>query len=767
MAEELLALLRAGKPPKPPVLLATLRELLAASQGDQKAKNDLTSATALDLADHLPQLEDRDADSRKAARLVHYFVSETAAQGGLGPRDVRPLFSALVSDLATAVYLPRQLSALHTLGLLSAHLYPHPQPGLVLQQETIYKATLDLVQRSREELEHLPFALLQGEASVSSKQKKELEEALARAGGLTAMVRRVLATSQCRNCPPEWMSYLMTVCFGCDLNGPGARAGFAALLELAQKHDGRTDLAVHLYSKKKVRALASIPDVPSCVLFLRLCACIAFADAGGSHNVREAFFQVLVEATVSEKRLPVNLEAVHLLFGRTHQEEGGMLPEFKRLVDVAAVVRLLCQPLQQKTTPLTTIHAVLQAVRVLGTWLVKQQEAEEEAATTNLSLTLMAAAQRAHRVHEGVLKQLMETVLTMSAFLDSRQQLSSALHLAVLQALVWLVPSLPLPSFGSTNASLFSSLSMSGAAAADGSQAGGQDIMFKGLQRRLREAPQCLTDAHLFQLVKAVTGRIAEHSVSSASTSTRLTLTQLLLQVVLGYVQAVPSDAISEATVQAWESLLRSHVPQLQTEVLASLFQILDFDDSVHWQSTVVVRPPAVWEAQGMLGPFTTAERRAAVARLQRLVCWLLGEHASSSRFPPDRLGVVLLRLQTLAVCSDYFSRSAALVALCKIAVRVDSLDVKMALFEFLQGQEAVDWDLPTSATPQAQALAALYGGSGGGVKQDLLSATLVHLRAFFRSFLKTSGAEGALLADGPASAFVDPSLLVVTEEPR
>jgi len=555
-----------------------------------------------------------------------------------------------------------------------------------------------------------------------------------------------------------------------------------------------------------------------------------------SHIVGETFFRILLEGALNEKRLRVTLEAITLLFQPFNQQN--MRAEFKRLLDVGSIARLLCQALQQKSAPSTPIDAVLRATHLVAQWLVRHQEEDEEHAAANVSLTTLAAGGGTHRVHTGVLKQLRETVLHKSGMLESRQLLSAPLRLAVLRALVWLVPSMPPPTFTSNNTNamysssttrLFSALSLSGTVSLSGTGGGGvaaaaaaapatplsagmspEASMWQGLEGRLREAPANLTDAQLAFLLADGRERLEVQAVSSSSVSTRQVLVPFLLNTAFNYVVAVPSDNISETVFKVWENLLRllSTQPAHQTEVLAAIFQVLDYAQCPNQcngstaTSTAaaaaaagsVVRQLPVWQAQGQPQPPSPVQRRAACIRLVRLACWFLGEHALD--FPADRLSMIILRLQTLGVFSDCFTRSMALGALCKIAVGCESLDVKVTLYEYLHGLEKADFDIdlerknpdrersrdsPSLGVAvaalgmqqghqqqqeqqrQQELLASFDAGSGGGLKGDNVGATLVHLRGVFREQLRSMGVNPP--ADVAADAVpMDASLFVVRE---
>ena len=101
----------------------------------------------------------------------------------------------------------------------------------------------------------------------------------------------------------------------------------------------------------------------------------------------------------------------------------------------------------------------------------------------------------------------------------------------------------------------------------------------------------------------------------------------------------------------------------------------------------------AAWELQGRAKP-SASETRGALVRLVRLCCWFLGHHAPY--LPQEQLGVVLLRLEALALYADYLTRCAALSSLCKLAILLKSLDVKMAVYEYLHALEVAEFDLST-----------------------------------------------------------------------
>jgi hypothetical protein len=319
--------------------------------------------------------------------------------------------------------------------------------------------------------------------------------------------------------------------------------------------------------------------------------------------------------------------------------------------------------------------------------------------------------------------------------------------------------------------------------------------MWQSLEGRLREAPTNLKDAQLALLLAEGRERFQVQAVSLSSASTRLVLVHLLLNSSFNYVVAVPSDDISEAVFKTWECLLATQ-PAHQTEVLATIFQMLDYaqcpnqcNGSTTASTTADVRQLPVWQAQGQPQPPTFPQRRAACIRLVRLACWFLGEHAFY--FPADRLGAIILRLQTLGLYSDCLTRSMALGALCKIAVCC-SLDVKVALYEYLDGLQKADFDIDlerksparerSRSSPSLGVAAAAVGkqqeeeqqrqqallasfdaGSGGGLKGDNVGATLVHLRGVFREQLRSMGVNPP--ADGAADAvLMDASLFAVRE---
>lgn len=328
--------------------------------------------------------------------------------------------------------------------------------------------------------------------------------------------------------------------------------------------------------------------------------------------------------------------------------------------------------------------------------------------------------------------------------------------------------------------------------------------MWQSLEGRLREAPTYLTDAQLALLLAEGRERLQVQAVSSSSASTRLVLVPLLLNTAFNYVVAVPSDDISEAVFKLWEGLLRvlATQPAHQTEVLAANFQVLDYAQCPNQSNgstaaassaaaaASVVRQLSVWQAQGQPQPPTFVQRRAACLRLVRLACWFLGEHAL--HFPADRLGAIILRLQTLGLYSDCFTRSMALGALCKIAVCCESLELKVSLYEYLHGLEKADFDIDLErksparersrsnpspgvaaaavGTQQEQKqqrqqalLASFDAGSGGGLKGDNVGATLVHLRGVFRDHLRCMGVNPP--TDGAADAvLMDASLFMVRE---
>lgn len=254
MSEVLLAQLEAGKAPKPAKLLSSLREL--SPQLDTEGTS-FTPAFAAALAGLLPQLRDTDNDSRKLARLVHFYITEIVGRHAGAKNVAARLLEAVLDDLHAATYFPRQLIAIQSIGILSTHYYAQYGLSVVLPQEKVYRATLDLVRKSNVDLQRLPFALLEGGGGdASSKQRKELMESLALSGALAFMIRQVLAATRSESGAPEWMAYLYTVCFATEsfeVNADGARAGHAALLELASKAEStRTEIAVHLYSNKKL-----------------------------------------------------------------------------------------------------------------------------------------------------------------------------------------------------------------------------------------------------------------------------------------------------------------------------------------------------------------------------------------------------------------------------------------------------------------------------------------------------------------------------------
>lgn len=253
----LLAQLETGKAPKPAKLLATLRELSQQLNQDTEGTSFTPQFAAALAGLVLPQLRDTDNDSRKLARLVHFFITEIVARHARVKNVAARLLEAVLDDLHTATFFPRQLIAIQSIGVLSTHYYAQYGLSVVLQQEKVYRATLELVRKSNVDLQRLPFALLRGGGNdASSKQKKELMESLALSGALALMIRQVLAATKTESGPPEWMAYLYTVSFATEsveVNVDGARAGHAALLELASKKEStRTEIAVHLYSNKKL-----------------------------------------------------------------------------------------------------------------------------------------------------------------------------------------------------------------------------------------------------------------------------------------------------------------------------------------------------------------------------------------------------------------------------------------------------------------------------------------------------------------------------------
>lgn len=256
MSEVLLAQLEAGKPAKPAKLLAALRELSLQLNQDTQGTS-FTPQFAAALAGLLPQLRDTDNDSRKLARLVHFFITEIVARHAGVNNVAARLLEAALDDLHAATYFPRQLITIQSIGVISTHYYAQYGLSVVLQQEKVYRATLELVRKAGVDLQRLPFALLRGGGSdASNKKKKELMESLALSGALALMIRQVLAATKSESGPPEWMAYLYTVSFATEsleVNVDGARAALAALLELASKTEStRTEIAVHLYSNKKL-----------------------------------------------------------------------------------------------------------------------------------------------------------------------------------------------------------------------------------------------------------------------------------------------------------------------------------------------------------------------------------------------------------------------------------------------------------------------------------------------------------------------------------
>lgn len=256
MREALLAQLQVGKPPKPAKLLAALRELCQQLNQDTDGTS-FTPQIAAALAALLPQLRDTDNDSRKLIRLVHFFITEIAARHAGAKDVVARLLEAVLDDLHAATYFPRQLIAIQSIGVLSSQYYTQYALNVEIQQEKVYRFTLELVRKSNGDLQHLPFTLIGSSGGdASSKQKKELMESLALSGALVLMIRQVLASTRSERCPPEWMAYLYTVCFATEsvgVNVDGACAGHAALLELASKSENiRTEMAVHLCSNKKL-----------------------------------------------------------------------------------------------------------------------------------------------------------------------------------------------------------------------------------------------------------------------------------------------------------------------------------------------------------------------------------------------------------------------------------------------------------------------------------------------------------------------------------
>ncbi|KAM3577333.1 hypothetical protein VYU27_000763 [Nannochloropsis oceanica] len=826
MSEKLLAQLQTGKLPKPAKLLAALRELCQQLNQDTDGTS-FTPQIAAALAAFLPQLRDADNDSRKLVRLVHFFVTEIAARYAGAKDVVARLLEAVLDDLHVATYFPRQLIAIQSIGILSIHYYTQNALNVVIQQEKVYQVTLELVRQSNGDLQHLPFSLIRsGGGDASNKRKKDLTECLALSGALVLMIRHVIASTRNERCPPEWMAYLYTVCFateGVGVHIDGARAGHAALLDLASKSESiRAEIAVHLSSNKMLLPCTAIQDALACISYLRLCACVAFSTTtGDSNDMREKFFRVLLEGALTEKRLRVTLEAITLLFQPLNQEN--MRTDFKRLIDVGAIARLLCHALQQTPLHSTTMHAILRATHLVARWLVYVHEEDVEHAAADLSLVMLATGGETHRVQTVLLKQLREMVLHMAGQLESRQLLSAALRQAVLRSLVWLVPSMPEPTltsnntnvmYGSCTAKLFSALSLSGTTSLSGTGRGGraavaaaipsppgtspEAAMWQRFEKQLCEAPANLTDAQLARLLKEGIERLKVQAASPASAPTRLVLVPLLLSTAFNYVVAVPSDNISEVVFKVWESLLKllSTQPAYQTKVLVAVCQTLDYaqcpsqgngtDASSTADAASIVRHLHVWQAQGQPKAPTFAYRRAACIRMVRLACWFLGEHAF--HFPSDRLGVIVFRLQTLGLFSDCFTRPMALQALCKIAVRCDSLDLKVRLYEYLHGLEKADFDIalegrnparkesrskPPSGMAvaavgethlpqeQQQALLSSFDAHCGGVLN--VRATLVHLRGVFRDELRSMGSDPP--ADGAAAAAVtDTSLFLVTE---
>jgi hypothetical protein len=102
-------------------------------------------------------------------------------------------------------------------------------------------------------------------------------------------------------------------------------------------------------------------------------------------------------------------------------------------------------------------------------------------------------------------------------------------------------------------------------------------------------------------------------------------------------------------------------------------------------------RSSATWQLQGQEPP-NLSKVRGSLARLKRLACWFLGQYAPA--MPREQMGAVLVRLRMLALYADFLTRCAAVSALCKTAVLSDSLDVMVAIYEFLHSLEVAEFDL-------------------------------------------------------------------------
>ena len=514
---------------------------------------------------------------------------------------------------------------------------------------------------------------------------------------------------------------------------------------------------------------------------------VAFSREGISHVIREEFFRILLAAATNDHRLRINLEAVSLLFSL----EESMDVELKRIIvpAVGPIATMLTQQISQHKGPLALVHANLRGIHNLATWLVRQQEEEERATAVSVSLTVLTMSSGrgpAALVHEGVLKQLLKAVLITSSLLPETASSSSSamqgrqqqqqrqqqknvgglrnVQLMILQAMIWLAPALPF-SLGS-NAGGSSSIiieakrpSIKRNLLSSSSIVDSLEDVWETLERRLLEAPQFLTDTQLVTILEEMKERCRVQSMSPSSKPTRQKLLQLLLGTAMSFSNSVSSGDLAEGLLKAWEFLLLENAAENAGAVLASIFQVLDKEESGNdLEETAIVaeqrRKRGIWEAHGQSRPSTScAQRRHARVHLLRLACWFLGEHTAASHFHSEHLGVILLRLQTMALYAEYYTRAAAVGALCKVAVVMESLDVKLSLYEFLLGLEK-ETDLTLLATPtqtQGEESASFDLGSGGGLKEDQLAATLQHLRTVL----------GNVLA--PEKAAVASSLLVVT----
>ncbi|TFJ86494.1 hypothetical protein NSK_002151 [Nannochloropsis salina CCMP1776] len=551
-------------------------------------------------------------------------------------------------------------------------------------------------------------------------------------------------------------------------------------------------MAIHLLSNKKIHSSNALSDILACVFYLRTCACIASSTGQDvPPATTEAFFHVLKDAALKDKRLQVSLEAINLLYQFSWHESGTL--SSTRDSDVPAIAKVLQHAVEEPAAQLTTLHAVFGAMRTMAKWLVRYQYEGEKGD----DFTLVAQADRreedAGYMHAGVLKRLRNTITSRADGLESSKTLSTQLRLSLLQTLIWLVPSLPRASFPS-NASnrynsgiSFSALSLSqpgGEPALSSSTSlstSDESKLWQDLERRLAEAPAYFTDVQLGLLLEEGRDRMSVQAVSSSSGPSSRILASLLSRTSRVYFNVAPTDAMVEYLIKTWEGLLspRPSDPVIQAELLAAIFCVLDLDfcpkpesGNTHTYFKAGIRPQAVWQTQGQVQEPSCTQKRAIYARLLRLASWFLGEHAL--RFTTEQLGVIVLRLQTLSLFSDCFTQYEAVQALCKVAVCCEHADIQVELYEFLRDFTCADLrstltginEVGMSTLGEAheiedQAQKLSFGvGNGFGSQEDCVAATLEHLRGVFRDHLKSLGLNPP--EDPSQSSIVGVSLFVV-----